>query len=1148
MVLVGAVLSGSVQGQSGRGGIGGLVTDQSGAVVPDATVQITNLGTGITQQMKSTSSGLYSFTALVPGNYRVTATLAGFQKVVRDSILVETDRVTEVNIELRPGEVAETVTVEGEATLLNTNNSTVGQLISAKTLESIPMNGRNVFLLVQLTPGVIPINGALNQTGAINRPGVEVSAYNINGGQPGSVAYMLDGAPLTVDGYGAGVTSPAFTPPLEAVQEFRMQSNNLYPSYASPGTGVISLVTKSGTDQFHGVGFFFARPNALAANDPFVKASQARSGLANTPPDFHRYQWGGGVGGPIRKGKLFFFADYEGTRTSTLTTLNTTVPTEKMRRGDFSEIPTIWDPANVSATGQRQPFPGNIIPANRMDPVAVKMQEFLPAGNQPGIGRYLQNNYFSSATFPNDAEKFDVRLDQYFSSRHQLFGRYSWARMVTGSPDHYGNAADPQHYVSTTPSQNFTLADNVTLSPTTLVQLRYSMTRRNEEQIAAKVKDFDITSVGFPAALQSLQALRTIPRMEISGMYGMGSRTFSTGFRFVSYNHSLIAMVDQTRGRHNFKAGFEYRKSFVNMGQPVAPSGWYQFDTTATSATTFGGNGFGYASYLLGQGALNPTVNSFTIDPFIAHASPYYGAFVQDNLRVTRNLTLDLGFRWEVFGGRTERYDRQTVFDPDIVHTVAGVQLRGGLLFPSNNESPLATAWKNFGPRVGIAYRLGDRGVIHAGFGMFFGPATNGVAIAASNSDSFSSRTAWQAVRTDEFGNTVILNPLHNPFPNGVTLPTQGSLGLATNLGSSLQSVLRDKPVPQAYNWNIGVQRELLFGFLVTGAWVGSRGLHQLSNVDLNQLTYPQLQEWGTRLTEQVPNPVVNAITDPASPLYRRATIQRWQAIADYPQFATGSPSAGVGLQQHNVDNSVYHSFQLKVEKRFARGFTTLASLTAGKILNTGGTAYSYIGQNGGNQNWKHRSLDRAVATQDVSRWLSWATFYDLPVGRGRTVNLENQFVNAVLGGWAVNSAMFWGTGIPIIVSGTWPGRSIYFPQRPDMVCDPAEGAPRTAQRWFQPTCYAAPASMFVPGTAPRTIPNLRGDGVFNIDFSIFKNFSPWEGGNIQFRFETFNLTNSVQLGLPNRNWNPVDTSNFGLITSAQSEPRQFQFGLRFTF
>lgn len=1136
--------------QTGRGGISGLVSDPTGAVVPGADVKVVNRATGVSQETRSTTAGRYSFTNLVPGAYTVTVSQTGFQTVVRESVPVEVDRVIEVNAELSTGVLQQTVTVEAEPVLANTNDSTIGQIVTARAIENLPLNGRNVLFLVQLVPGVVPINGAVNETGAVNRPGVEVSAMNINGGGAGSVTYFVDGAPLTVDGYGAGATSPAYGPAQEGVQEFRMLTNNFAASYSSPGTGVITLVSKSGTDSFHGSAFYFARPNAVAANDPFVKASQVRAGAENRPPDFSRYQAGGSIGGPIVQQKLFFFGDYEWTRTRRLSTLTTTLATDAERNGDFSGVPTIYNPFNVSAQGRRLPFAGNQIPRSMMDPVAVNMLEYMPKSNQAGRGVYHQDNYFASANFPNDSNKYNGRLDAYLSNRQQLFGRVTYVDFVTGSADHYGNGADPAFYTGRTHASAAAVGYNLNLNPTTLLQVRQSFARHAELLISAEKEaaNFDIVKAGFPASLQSVQAVRSMPRISIAGMNGFGSRVPTIGFQFISYNYNTIVALDKYAGKHSLKTGFEYRKSFINMGQPVAPSGQYIFDTTATSSLTLAGDGYGFASYLLGMGSVTSSVNSFTIDPYVAHASPYYGAYIQDNIRATRNLTVDLGLRWETFGGRTERYNRLTYLDPDATHTVNGVPLRGGLRFASGNQSPFPTQWKNFGPRVGLAYRLGERGVVHAGFGMFFGPSAYGVGTAGDNADSFSSRTTWEAVQNDQFGNSVIRNPLRNPFPNGVLLPSQGALGLSTNLGAALQTMFQEQPLPKSYNWNFGVQREVGGGFLLSAAWVGSRGLHQIGDVDLNNLSFEQLAQWGSRLTEQVPNPLVNAITDPTSTLYRRATVPRWQTLLDFPQFATGSPSSGVTVRSFGIENSVYHSFQFKAEKRLSAYFSTLVSFTGGKLLGTGNGRYGYIGQHGGQQNWKNRYLERAIDPQDVSRWLSWSLNYDLPVGKGRALQPVGPFLNAILAGWRLNSIFATGTGVPIIVGGgNWTNRSIFFSQRPDLICDPESNMPRRAEGWVSPACFAAPASGFVPGTAPRTL-NARGDGAFNLDLSVAKNFRLRESANLQLRVESFNVTNSVHLGRPNMNFNTRDLSVFGRITSAYSVPRQFQFAARFTF
>ena len=300
--------------------------------------------------------------------------------------------------------------------------------------------------------------------------------------------------------------------------------------------------------------------------------------------------------------------------------------------------------------------------------------------------------------------------------------------------------------------------------------MRASFTRHGELQpVSPLVTDYNMVKLGFPESLASQAVLITIPKMNIGGMSGVGSRVSSTGFKFISYNYDAIVSLDKISGRHRMKMGFEYQKHFINMGQPVAPSGQYNFDTTANSSKTRAGNGYAYAAFLIGMGQENTPANAFTIDPFIAQSNPYYGLYFQDNFRLTTKLTLDFGVRWEIFGGRTERYDRHTYFDPNLAYTVAGIAMKGGLVFVKDNQSTFDTNLRDIGPRLGIAYRLTERTVLHAGGGIFFGPSAQAVANAGTNTDGFASRTRWNAVTADSFGNTVMLNPLRNPFPNGVT-------------------------------------------------------------------------------------------------------------------------------------------------------------------------------------------------------------------------------------------------------------------------------------------------------------------------------------------------------------------------------------------
>lgn len=1133
--------------QAGRGRLSGLVTDASGGDIPDAAVTLLNTATGIVQSTVTTGAGLYSFLSLAPGSYTLTVKKSGFETAVQTTVLVEVDRTTAVNVTLRPGTVLQSVTVKASAPLTDTTNSTIGQLISAQTIQRVPLVDRDVYKLVQLSAGITPVNGAVNNVEFNARPGADVSGYTINGQSQGTLTYLLDGSPLTIAENNLAATIPALIPALDSIQEYRVETNNVPAAYQSAGAGVVSLVSKSGTNKFHGDLFGYDRPNAFSANDPFVKANQIESGQPNTPPAFHRYQWGGSIGGPIRRDKLFFFADYEGTQQRSLDNATETVPTMAERTGNFSaDTFTVYNPFNV-VNGARQPFAGNVISPQYLDPVALAMAQHYPAPNRAGEGAFHLNNYFNSGLDPDNEQKFDARIDDSLSGKQRLFGRFTFARLFFGNANHFNNMWDPNHYQNISNERNFLLADDYSLSPTSMLELRYSFTRHYENQTSdPRATGFNITSLGFPQSLAAQQVYHDIPYIYFSGpTSNIGSPAWTT-FRFATQDHDFITALNVIKSRHDLKMGFEFEKQFMNVGQPVGPSGFYLFDNTATSSSTWAGDGSDFASFMMGMGSPSEWQPAFTKDIFAADSNPYYGLYIQDDYHVSTKLTLNIGLRWDIYGGRNERHNRLEWFDPNLQYTVNGVALRGGERFVGPHQSPFATNLTDFGPRFGLAYQPVKNLVVRGGFGMFYGPSSHMVASAEINSDSFYTQTTWSAVSTDAYGNSILLNPLHNPFPNGVLQPTNGLLGPTTNLGNTLSTVYRSQPDPAAYNYNFGLEYQLPRGFVASAAWVGSRGLHQIAGADLNQLSLQQIGRYQSALGKQVPNPFEAAITNPTAPFYGAATIPQWLAISSYPQFSSGSPNAGVGIGAAPIGDSDYNSLQTKVEKRLTAHFTTIASFTWGKLLADTEGNLSFIGQHGSAQDWRNLNLERSLSSQDVSRWFSWQASYDLPVGRGRLLNTSGRVDNFLIGGWTLNSVLSLSTGVPIIITGAT--NDPWFSQRPDQVCNAANGAPHTAAEWFLPNCFAMPASPFAPGTAPRTLSNVRSDGTHNLDLSLFKDFRFGESKDLQFQFAAFNVGNWVQLGIPNSFWNPQDLSTFGQITYAASQPRQLQFGLRFIF
>ena len=548
--------------QAGRGGISGLVSDPSGASVSGARVTSTNHATGVEQSTVTTAAGLYSFVSLAPGTYQVTASQNGFETVSRAKIAVSVDQVSTVNLALRVGAVSEVVTVTGSTDLAETSNSTVGQLINAEVIDRVPLLTRDVFQLVQLSAGVAPTNGTPNASDTPGifgaRPGADVSSYTINGALQGSVYYMLDGSPIGIAENNTAAIIPAFQVPEDGVDEYRIETQNAPATYQSGGAGVISLVSKSGGNQFHGDGFFYIRPNSLGANDYFNKQNQLSNGQANQTPAFHRYQEGGSIGGPILHKRLFFFADYEATQQRSYEAGYFTVPTAAEMTGDFSADAsnfTVYNPlVPDNANGTRQPFNNNQIPAGNLDPVALNfLTQFpLPAANTAGVGPYHINNYFGSGLDPNNAQKFDIRGDYMLGEKQRIFSRFSFDRLFFSDANLYGSGhLDPFYWQNITNGRNILIGDDLTLSPTSVLQLRYSFTRHYENQTGDPSQNgFDITTLGFPQALAQQVLYQQVPTVIFSNTSALGGTTNYDTFIFASENSDAIATYSKVFSKH----------------------------------------------------------------------------------------------------------------------------------------------------------------------------------------------------------------------------------------------------------------------------------------------------------------------------------------------------------------------------------------------------------------------------------------------------------------------------------------------------------------------------------------------------------------------------------------------------------------------
>ena len=1186
----------SVFAQGGQGQISGLITDASGALVPGTEVVLLNNATGLTRHTVTTAAGLYTFPSVPPGEYEVTASQKGFTSIAHEHVTVDVDQTTELNITMQVGNATETVTVTQSSSLVDPGNSTVGTLITAPTIDRVPLLYRNVYDLVQLSAGVTPPNGSPNssdstqsvQNISLGRPGIDISAATINGAILESVYYQLDGSPLGVaDNFPAAIL-PAMNIPEDAVDEVRVETQNTPASYPAGAGGVISLVSKSGTSKFHGDVFGVFRPDILSANEYFNKQTQLATGVPNSPPNFHRYQEGGSIGGPIKKDKLFFFGDYEDTQQVQFEGVDYyTVPTTAERTGDFSALsfkiynPTLPD----NPDGTRQPFAGNVIP--NPNPTGLLYLSKLPACNLPNpttcnsATTDVVNNFGLPGLDPFTAHRFDVRVDSAQSEKQRIFTRFSYANTFNSTANVFPSGWDIGYAINQTHGRNVVVGDDLNLNSTTVLNLRYSFTRNYQLQGGpASYSSVDITTLGFPSSLANQVTYKQLPYVEFGDVGGgVGGTAFSNILRYGTENSDTSVSMTKIVGKHNIAFGFEWLRRLENGGQPPAPAGFYDFDISATTqsiASSVGGSDF--ASTLVGlannPSGAHPESNNFTKNIFTAQSSNYYSPFIEDTYHPLASLTVTAGLRWEIFGGNNERYNRLEYFNPTATSTVAGVAYTGAEVYAnSNNRSPFTTNFHDFGPRLSFAWQPLPHLVVRGGGGIYYGPSLHVVTGANVNTQGFSSNTNWNGTCFNADGNTVfngtscgtnvgsavnVFNgpySLSNPFPNGVVPTfTTPPTGLGNNLGISSNTVLRSQRDPTVYNFNFALEYELPHQVVVTVGYVGSRGLFlPFSNVDLNQLDLGTIAKYQSALTNTtVPNQW--AATQPSTNAnYQSPTVPLFVAVQPYPQFGNGLYGNGNGVivNGYPAGDSEYSSLQTKVQKRLTSHFTTLSTFTWGKIItDDGNPPAGFVGShNGGVQDWRNLSYEHSISPQDVKYQFTGQASYDLP----RFANLG--WMSHAVGGWTVNTIVYLSTGVPINSpsSGTNPS---FFNQRSDLVCNPAKGAPHTAAAWFNGGCFAQPGGAanpnpFVPGNAPNYLDNVRTKGARDLDLSLYKAFKINETVNLRFDVSSYNVTNTPQLGYPSVP-NVVSATQqglpFGLITNTVNTPRQFQGGARVSF
>jgi hypothetical protein len=1045
------------------------VLDPAGLPVHGAVVAVSHAGTGWSARTEGED---VPFLALPAGEYRVSVSARGFAPVEREGVVLRVGDRVSLDVSLRLSEDRQAVEVTGEPPLLQAGRGAVSYVVEQRKVTTLPLDGRNFVPLIALAPGVsLPPGSVLPR---------------INGSRPRVSEYIYDGISVLQPEPG----QVAFYPIVDAIDAFRVETNSYSAEYGRSNGGVIMVNQKAGTNALHGTLFEFFRNEKLNARNLFANSGEK--------PRFRRNQYGFVVGGPVRKNKTFFFADWQGTRLNTGVVRVSTVPTGEQRRGVFAQ--PIFDPATTRRTETgfaRDAFAGNTIPATRLDRVAAGLAERYPLG-----GDAEANNYRRQGNDDTLADQFDGRLDRYFGERHRVFGRYSFlrddSRPTPPLPDGSGSLTTGVIGNTLTRADSVAAEHTWAFSPSAVNQLRAGYTRRGFGRTAMRTGE-RLRIPNVPAGSFS----DALPTFDVVGMQQLGppasgNATFTTSVTQFIDNYARVS------GRHSLKMGADIRLQALDVLQPPSPTGNYQFTPIFTAGLAANGaamanTGNAFASFLLGQvGRFSLDVQPETISPRARIAE----FFVQDDWRVSRRLTLNLGVRYTLNFPSTVVGDRGAVFN------LATQRLD---LLGANGVGRAARDLekKNFAPRMGLAYTVTDSFVVRAGYGMTW--------IEQAGITTPFTTPLFPYIQTVGQQSLDNVNPAF-VLSQGPTVRVQPA-GPAAGLGQGVFGVQRDNGSGYAQQWNFTLQKTFGAHWSVEAGYLGSK-LTRLGvpDVNLNQLTVEQLA-LGSQLVQQVENPYFGQIGG--------ATIARAQLLRPYPRFTT------VSLYRNNVGHSTYHSFQARVEKRFSRGLTFTGAYTFSRLIDDAGAVFDSAVLTGPVATFQaadsfNKRLEKDVSTGNVPHIVSIGFVYELLKARGWQVAgiVRRQSGSPVAVTQATNLNAFAGFGI----------------QRPNRVGSPVLAVDaRSTGRWFNTGAFVQ-AGQFTIGNSSRN--PVVGPGYGSLDVMVGKTFSVREGLRMEFRAEAFNVMNTPPLGNPNGSFG---APAFGSITTAL-DPRVFELVVKLQF
>lgn len=1146
--------------QSPTGTIAGVVTDESGAAVPNAAVTVTETSTNASQTLKTDSEGRYTATLVLPGTYKVQVALTGFGTSVQSGIHVQVAQTSTADFKLSVGQTAQAVEVNADVQVLDTQTSNLSDTIPSKFILDLPDNGRNPFDFAALAPTVSNLGGA--------------STPHIGGSRNGNNEQLIDGMTNILPENNVGNNLSAYTPIVDSVQEVNVQTSVLEAQYGRFSGGIISLVTKGGTNQFHGTGFEFLTNESLDA-----RSFGSSPGSAKVPN--HRYQTGGTFSGPLRKDKTFFFVDFEDSRQAAATTITSSIPQNlsAFLKGDFSSLlpkVQIYDPNSVhyDATAKaylRDPFPGNIIPTARLSPIGQKVLSYYPT---PQTSATL-NNFVETGSNTNNFYHFDTRVDQQWTAKWHSFVRFSHSAGSNTYLQDYGNdsPASPGGYNGPTNGTAYSLSfDNtVTFTPSLTGEFRYGFSKSTSVRTAYS-QGFDPTTLGFPSDVKTESALnaQVFPHFSFSDGY---SDLGTLGYVPLQENplaHDVNGSLIKILGGHSLQVGGEFRYLSLDFFQYTYPGGNYGVDRSWTQRSPQSNDGSGnpFASLLLGL----PSYGDITFDPHTIQNSQYVAAYVQDTWKVTRALTLNYGLRWDAEIPRTENNNQLSYWDPNAVSPLGSVTaatnvtcnacgaLKGAMRVVGTSAAQYGrrqgpTQWKDFGPRFGFAYSPNTKVVVRGGFGLVFQPSALQAAgtSGAAGIEGFNAQTNFSPSFNNQ--DSAPVATLSNPYPSGYQTPPAlqatcaasvtclASIDIGNGISQSFFSSYRN---PYTEQYNLAVQYQLPLNIKSEVAYLGNRGLFLIDGdpgIPFDQLP-PSYGSLGSALLAQVPNPFYGKITSAGSAL-SQPTIAANQLLRRYPQYA------GVNAFRKPGASSNYNAFTLRFDRQFGSGLNFTVSYTGSKAMDNSASSVGYLGPSGSTYANQYNPLSEySLSPFDVSRILTTSAVYELPFGRGHMfANQVNGLTNLFIGGWQVNGINSYSNGVPFLVpsfdNGTTAAGLLTFAQRPSIV-----GSPVGPNHTLNASAFVAPAPYTI-GNAPRVISGVRNPSSNNLDFSAVKN-TRWGDSaryNAQFRLELFNALNHPNLGgittTSSGSSSPVvQTTNNNFANSA----RVIQLGFKFYF